>query len=187
MEDTQIVTLYWERNQEAIAESRRKYGGYCFTIANNLLADPQDSEECVSDTFWGAWKAMPPHRPGSLKLFLAKITRALAFNRFRSRTAQKRGGGELPLVLEELETCIAGGTDPEEVVQIRELSESINRFVKSLSDRDRSLFADRYFFTESMETVAKKHHITVSNAYVALSRIRKKLRQHLIKEGFFHE
>ena len=93
MEDREIVQLYWDRNPDAISESSEKYGDYCFAVADNLLCNAQDAEECVNDTFLGAWDSIPPNRPERLKLFLAKITRRTAFNRWRSRTAQKRGGG----------------------------------------------------------------------------------------------
>lgn len=184
MEDKEIIQLYWQRNQQAIEESNRKYGRYCYSIAYNLLNDHEDSEECVSDTFLGAWNAMPPHKPSRLQLFLAKITRSLAFNRYQSRTAQKRGGGELPLVLEELSECIGGGTDPEEKVEAAELSTAIEKFVKTLSVREHSIFVDRYFYTESIEKVAEKNSLTLNNTYVILSRIRGKLRAYLAEEGF---
>lgn len=187
MEDAQIIELYWKRNPDAISESSEKYGNYCFSIAENLLCDPRDSEECVNDTFLGAWDSIPPHRPERLKLFLAKITRRLAFNRWHSRTAQKRGGGELPLVLEELEECIAGGTDPEESVRACELSASVRRFVRGLPQREKSVFTGRYFFTEPVEKVAEDNGLTVNHTYVLLSRIRQKLRRHLIKEEFLDE
>ena len=187
MEDKQIVKLYWDRNPEAISESSEKYGDYCFTVAQNLLCNAQDSEECVNDTFLGAWNSMPPHIPERLRLYLAKIIRSLAFNRWNSRTAQKRGGGELPLVLEELEECIAGGTDPEEQVEASELSESVRRFVKSLPAREKNVFVSRYFFTQSVEQTAKDSGLTVNHTYVMLSRIRKKLRRHLVKEELVYE
>lgn len=187
MEDSAIIRLYWQRNPDAIAESRRKYGSYCFTIANNLLADNRDAEECVSDTFLGAWNAIPPHRPERLKLFLAKITRRVAFNCYQARSAQKRGGGELPLVLEELGECIPGGTDPEEQVLAEELQKSIQLFADGLPQREQKLFVARYFFTEPIEQIARDNGLTPNHTSVILSRIRRKLKAHLIKEGFCYE
>ena len=187
MEDTRIIELYWQRSHQAIQETKIKYGGYCFTIAKNLLGDERDAEECVSDTYLGAWNAMPPHRPRHLNLFLAKITRRLAFNRFDSRTARKRGGGELPLVLEELDQCIAGGTDPEALVEARELKEAIQAFVSALPPREQSLFVKRYFFTQPISQVAREMDMTANHVSVALSRIREKLRAYLIKEEFCYE
>lgn len=187
MNDAAIVRLYWKRDPDAISESRKKYGGYCFTLAHNLLSDSRDAEECVSDTFLGAWNAMPPHAPNCLKQFLAKITRRIAFNCYNLRTAQKRGGGELPLVLEELEECIGGGTDPQQVVEAKELEASIQKFVDALPQREHILFVRRYFFTESVGEIARKSGLTPDNTSVILSRIRKKLKVHLIQEGFCYE
>ena len=107
MEDSRIVELYWQKNADAIKETDSKYGAYCFAIADNILHNEEDSEECVNDTWLNAWNAMPPQRPTKLRLFLAKITRNLSFNRFQAQGAKKRGGGEINLVLDELAECIA--------------------------------------------------------------------------------
>ena len=108
MEDSQIIELYWQKNADAISETSNKYGSYCFTIADHILHSLEDSEECVNDTWLHAWNAMPPQRPNILRMFLAKITRSLSVNRFRARSAEKRGGGEIILVLDELADCLAG-------------------------------------------------------------------------------
>ena len=108
MEDKAILDLYFARDELAITETDRKYGGYCFSVANRILGSSEDSEETVSDTYWQAWNSIPPQRPSLLKLFLAKITRNLALNRRQKQTAEKRGGGEVDLVLEELAGCIPG-------------------------------------------------------------------------------
>ena len=99
MDDLQIIQLYWDRDPEAIAQTHQKYGPYCFTLAHRILASREDAEECVNDTWLHAWNGMPPHRPNVLRLFLAKITRRVALNRWKASQAQKRGQGELPLVL----------------------------------------------------------------------------------------
>ena len=106
MEDSQIVKLYWEKNADAISETANKYGAYCFAIAENILHNTEDSEECVNDTWFCAWNAMPPQRPGKLRMFLAKITRNLSINCFNARNAEKRGGGEITLVLDELQSVL---------------------------------------------------------------------------------
>ena len=100
MDDRGIIDLYWARNQQALAETAAKYGSYCAAVADNILHDSRDAEECVNDTWLGAWNAMPPQRPERLRPFLARMTRNLAFDRWRTRSAQKRGGGELPLALD---------------------------------------------------------------------------------------
>ena len=187
MEDDQIVALYWQKNADAIAETNGKYGAYCFAIADNILRSKEDAEECVNDTWLHAWNAMPPQRPRRLKLFLAKITRNLSFNRFHAGTAQKRGGGEMELVLDELAECIAAESDVESAYEAKELGQSVNRFIRTLPERHGNVFVRRYFFTESAAVIAKRYGLTENNVMVILSRTRKKLKAHLIKEGYFSE
>ena len=187
MEDDQIIALYWQKNAQAITETDHKYGGYCFAIADKILHSREDAEECVNDTWLHAWNAIPPHKPQRLKLFLAKITRNLSFNRFNARTAQKRGGGELDLVLEELAECIAVESDVERAYEAKELGQSINAFVRKLPEREGNVFVRRYFFTDSVAAIAKRYGLSENNVMVILSRTRKKLKIQLIKEGYFHE
>lgn len=187
MEDYQIVGLYWKKDENAIKETSDKYGAYCFAIADNILRNTEDSEECVNDTWLNAWNAMPPQRPARLRMFLAKITRNLSFNRFNARSAQKRGGGEIVLVLDELAECIASETDVASEYEAKELGQSIRKFVQSLPERDGNIFVRRYFFTEPIAQIAEKYGLSENNVAVILSRIRKKLKTHLIKEGFFSE
>lgn len=184
MQDDQIVELYWRREESAIAESSGKYGAYCFSVAENILQSPEDSEECVNDTWLRAWNAMPPQRPARLRMFFAKITRHLAFDKFKARTAQKRGCGELHLVLSELEECISSPDTPETLVAAKELEQSIGRFVRSLPEREAMLFARRYFFGEAVSKIARNYGLTSNNTTVILSRIRNKLKTHLEKEGY---
>ena len=146
MKDSQIVELYWNRDERAIRETSTRYGRYCYAIADNILHDPEDAEECVNDTWMRAWNAMPPQRPGRLRMFLAKITRNLSFDRFQARRAQKRGGGEMPLVLEELEECLPSRDDVEGEVQARELERAVSEFLRVLPERECSVFLRRSFF-----------------------------------------
>lgn len=184
MEDSQIVELYWQKNTDAISETSSKYGPYCFTIADNILHNTEDSEECVNDTWLHAWNAMPPQRPRVLRMFLAKITRNLSVNRFLARSAEKRGGGEIPLVLDELENCVAGGTDVEATYEEKELEQCVRRFVRGLPERDGNVFVRRYFFTEPVAAIAKRYGLTENHVMVILSRTRKKLKLKLLKEGY---
>lgn len=187
MEDSQIIDLYFMRKEEAIKETDSKYGSYCFSIAENILHNAEDSEECVSDTWLKVWNAIPPKRPTVLRMFLAKITRNLSFNRFHARNAEKRGGGEMHLVLEELAECIANESDTESEYLAKELEQSIRSFVRNLTEREGNVFVRRYFFTESVAVIAKRYGLTENNAMVILSRTRKKLKVHLNKEGYFSE
>ena len=183
MEDDQIVELYWQRNTDAISETAEKYGAYCFAIADHILHSSEDSEECVNDTWLHAWNAIPPQKPDVLRTFLAKITRNLAFNRYNARNAEKRGGGEIALVLEELGECL-GGSDTESVYEQKELGQCIRHFVRSLPEREGNLLVRRYFFAESVAEIAKRYGLSENNVMVILSRTRKKLKSYLLKEGY---
>ena len=187
MEDSKIVELYWQKNENAIKETNSKYGAYCFSIANNILHNKEDSEECVNDTWLNAWNAMPPQKPTKLQMFLAKITRNLSFNRFNARSAEKRGGGEIVLVLDELAECLASESDVISEYEAKELGQCIRRFVRSLPERDGNVFVRRYFFTEPVAQIAKRYGLTENNVMVILSRTRTKLKNNLIKEGFWNE
>lgn len=183
MEDSRIIELYWQKNADAISETAKKYGPYCFSIAENILHNAEDSEECVNDTWLRAWNAIPPQKPDVLRMFLAKITRNLAFNRFNARNAQKRGGGEIALVLDELGECL-GGADTEGAYEAKELRKCIRRFVRSLPEREGNVLARRYFFAEPVAEIAKRYGLSENNVMVILSRTRRKLKAHLLKEGY---
>lgn len=184
MEDSQIIELYWQKNADAISETSSKYGAYCYTIADNILHSIEDSEECVNDTWLHAWNAMPPQKPNVLRMFLAKITRSLSVNRFKARSAEKRGGGEINFVLDELADCLAGETNVEAEYEVKELEQCIRRFVRGLPERDGNVFVRRYFFTEPVAAIAGRYGLTESNVTVILSRTRKKLKVKLAKEGY---
>ena len=187
MNDSGIIELYWNRNTKAISASMEQYGAYCFSVANGILNDAQDSEECVNDTWLKAWNAIPPTRPTVLKAFFAKITRHLSFDRYKARRSLKRGGGDIMLVLEELAECLADESDVEGQVGAKELGEVINQFVMSLSEREQNLFVRRYFFSEPIKAIADRYDTNENYVNVTLSRVRKRLRNRLSKEGYFYE
>ncbi|MBQ2855398.1 MAG: sigma-70 family RNA polymerase sigma factor [Oscillospiraceae bacterium] len=184
MEDTKILDLYFARDEQAIAETAQKYGGYCFTLANSILPNKQDAEEAVSDTYWKTWNAIPPCRPAVLKLFLAKITRNLSFSRWRQQTAEKRGGGEMALVLDELSECVATPGSVEDRLNGKELAIAIRSFLDTLPKREQDVFLRRYFFVEESETIAKRYGMKQATVLRTLSRTRCKLKQYLSKEGY---
>ena len=136
MEDSQIIDLYWQRSEKAIAESENRYGRYCHAIAFNFCASHEDAEECVSDTWLSAWNAMPDARPKALGAFFGALTRRHAINRWKSRTRKKRGGGEIPLALEELSECVPADSDPARRVEQRELAAVIHCFVDELNQQE---------------------------------------------------
>ena len=183
MEDSQIVDLYWQRCTDAITESNAKYGGYCHTIALRILGNHLDAEECVNDTWVGAWNAMPVHRPACLSAFLGKITRRAACNRLETLRAEKRGGGELPLVLEELADCVPAAADPSRAVEDAELARAVNRFLRRLPERACNVFLRRYWYAEALVDIAARYGMSEGAVKASLFRTRQKLRNHLEKEG----
>ena len=185
MDDKRIIELYFKRDEQAISETDSKYGKYCFTVANNILQNSEDSEECVNDTYERTWRSVPPQNPSSLKLFLARITRNLAFDKIKGLTRQKRGGGEIDLVFDEVSEIISSGENVEKDLERKELMQSVNRFLKNIPQRESDVFISRYFFGESIETISVKYKLGKSNTAKLLSRIRIRLREYLNKEGYF--
>ena len=182
MEDREIVLLYWDRDERAVAESDAKYGPLCRSVALRILAVPEDGEECVSDTWLRTWNAIPPKRPDPLGPFLARITRNLALDRWRRDHAGKRYGGEAAPALEELEDLVSGESLEDEVMR-RELVRALNGFLEGLSEGDRDLFLRRYLAFETLESLAKQVGRSVSGVHKRLAGLREKLRKHLEKEG----
>ena len=182
MEDQQIVDLYWKRSENAIAETADKYGGYCYSIAWNILTNNEDAEESVSDTYMAAWKAMPPRRPSILATFLGKITRHLSIDRWRFRNRQKRGGGEIVLALEELEDCLPGGETVEAALERKRLAFVFNRFLESLPETERRIFLCRYWYMDPIADIANYYGFSISKVTSMLHRTRAKLRTVLEKE-----
>ena len=184
MDDQSIVALFWERSEQAIAETDRKYGAYCHSIAYHALANNEDAEESVSDTYMAAWNQLPPHRPSILATFLGKITRRISINRWKAKNTAKRGGGQITLTLEELDSCVDGTQDIEANSDARELSACLNRFLDSLPKAERDIFLRRYWFFDPIAVIAESYGFTQSKVTSMLHRMRGKLRKQLEKEGF---
>lgn len=184
MEDVEIIELYYKRDENAIEETRKNYGGYCFALANRILGKIEDAEECVNDALLSAWNSIPPQRPKFLRMFLARIVRNRALNQVKANAALKRGGGEPDLIYEEISECISDGSTIESEILAKELGSTINGFVKGLPERDGDLFVRRYFFMESVRDIAENYGMTPGNVSVNLSRTRKKLRDHLVTKGY---
>ncbi len=183
MEDQGIVELFFDRSEQAIVETDKKYGGYCYTIAYNILASREDSEECVSDTYFSAWNTIPPRKPTLLQAFLGKITRHISIDRWRKQTAQKRGGKELTLALEELGECLdTRGMEAE--ITHRELTRVLNGFLASLAETERNVFLCRYWYMDTIETIAKITGFSRSKVTSMLHRTRGKLQKKLAEEGY---
>ena len=184
MEDSRIVDLYWERSEQAIYETQRKYDHYCFSIANNILPFREDAEESVNDTYLTAWNTMPPNRPSILSTFLGKLTRRISIDRWRNLSADKRGGGTVPIALDELAECIPGGSDPVAEVEAKELAEAVGRFLDTVPYTERKVFLMRYFDLAKIQTIANEFNMSTGKVKSMLYRTRNKLREHLQKEGY---
>ena len=183
MDDSKIVDLYWERSEQAIAETQKKYGTYCYRIAYNILTSKEDAEESVSDTYMTAWNTIPPRRPSVLATFLGKITRQLSIDRWRTRSAYKRGGGQMVLALEELEGCIASNENVEQTYAKKELLAAYKRFIEKLPVTERRIFLLRYWYLDSIGDIAQKYGFSESKVKSMLHRTRQKLNRCLVEEG----
>ena len=181
MEDSKIVELFLNRDENAITESDKKYGKYCFSIAFNILKDRFETEECVNDTFLAAWSSIPPQIPQLFSAFLAKITRNLSLKKYRSKTAVKRGG--TALALDELYECIPSGSIVLDALEARELAQLIDAFLRTLSFEERYIFLRRYWYFDSIKDIAFSLNMSEGQIKMRLSRTRKKLLLKLQKEG----
>ena len=184
MNDKSIVDLYFNRDEEAITQTDKKYGRYCYSIAYNILTNKEDAEESVSDTYMTAWRTIPPRRPSVLSTFLGKITRHISIDRWRERSAYKRGGGEVTLALEELEDCVAGLQNVEMEYERKELIRAYVKFLDTLPITERRVFLCRYWYVDSVEAIAEKFGFSQSKVKTMLYRTRKKFRKTLWEEGF---
>ena len=184
MEDSEIVELFWARDEKAVSAAARKYGSYCTTIAANILHNDQDAEECVNDAYFRAWNSIPPNRPRSLCAFLGRITRNAALDRYKLLHADKRGGGEPELLLDEIGELVSNTHSVEQEAEHKELVAAINAFLAKTPEHKRKLFISRYFLCKSVPEIADYYGMSESNVSVTLNRIRKKLKEHLEKRGF---
>lgn len=183
MEDARIVDLYWARSETAIDETSTKYGKYCYTIAHNILANAEDADESVNDTYLDAWNSMPPHRPVILSTFLGKITRRISIDKWRSHSAEKRGGGEIILALDELSDCVPSSRNVEQEVEAAMLGKLIDNFVMSLPIMERRVFICRYWYLDPIASICQQFGFSQSKVKVMLHRTRNSLRNYLEKEG----
>ena len=184
MDDTEIVELYWQREERAIRETACKYGAYCMKISMNILADKSDSAENVNDTYLGAWNAMPPHRPTVLQSFLGRIARNLALNKYKARQAEKRAGDEFALSLDELDVCTPAGVSVEDSATVSALAAQISAFLRGLPAEMRRAFVCRYFYAESVREIAARQGASESKIKSMLLRSRLRLKAQLEKEGY---
>ena len=184
MDDARIVQLYWDRNEQAIPATAKKYGNYCTSIAQNILGNHEDAEECVNDTYMNAWNAMPPHRPSILSTFLGKIVRNLSIKRYKHNTTDKRGGGQATVVLDEIAEFVSDTDSVEQEIDRRELVTAIDGFLDRLPSDKKNIFVCRYWYFDSIADIASRFGITENNVSVTLNRLRHKLHNYLLERGF---
>lgn len=184
MEDSEIVELYFRRDERAIAETAAKYGAFCRGIAFNILSDSEDAEECVGDAYLRAWNSIPPQKPDKLGAWLGRVVRNIAYDLWKKNHRQKRCSG-LEEIMAELEDCIPSPVTVEREVESRELTETVNRWLASLRRSDRIVFVRRYWYGDSVSELAKKAGVSPSAMAKRMYRLRQGLRSALEQEGYY--
>ena len=184
MNDSQIVNMYWERNEKAVEETQKKYGSFCYSVAYSILCNEEDAKESVNDTYLDAWNSIPPHKPSVLSAFLGKITRRISIDKWRNKNAARRGGGQITDTLDELAECIPDSNGVEKQLEEKALNETINSFIKSLPKKEQKIFICRYWYLDSIKSISEQFGFSQSKVTSMLFRIREKLRKILMEEGF---
>lgn len=184
LEDSRIIELYFERNEEAIPETERKYGTYCISVAENILGSEEDAKECLNDALLVLWNNIPPERPDSISAYVGRIVRNISLNRFRKNTAEKRGGTETAAVLEEISEFVSGKENPEKEAEEKELIGAINSFLENLPAEKRKIFVSRYWFFKSLEEISLESGKNKFFVHNTLVRTRAKLIRYLEERGF---
>lgn len=183
LEDGKIIDLFFERSEQAITELSKKYGAACRRVAVNILRNELDAEECVNDAYLGAWNAIPPNRPDPLLTYLCQIVRNLSITRYHANTAVKRNSF-YDAALDELEECLPSAVTVETEVDARELSALLDRFLETLDRENRVLFVRRYWYSDPVSEIGAAFHMSANSVSARLSRIRRKLKGFLKKEGY---
>lgn len=184
MKDALILELFWKRDEAAIEKTQEKYGAYLMKVAYSILADPEDSQEAVNDTYLAAWNSIPPNCPSVLSTYLRKMTRQLSIDILRKKCAVKRYVSEYTLSLEEIKDSLANGSTPEQELDAKLLSDAINRFLRKLPKEKRNVFVARYYFFDSVNRIAEYCGMTEAKVKTMLFRTRQELKEHLRSEGF---
>ena len=184
MEDEKILALYHARDERAITQTKIKYGKYCRTIAYRILRDIEDAEECENDTYFDAWRAIPPHEPPVFSVFLGMIARRIAIDKLKKKMATRRGAGEALLSLAELDECISDGKSIDEALCEKELAAVISRFLRALDEEECNVFLRRYYHFDTIFEISRRYDFSEGKVKMMLLRTREKLAAYLEKEGF---
>ena len=183
MDDKKIVGMFLNRDEDAVAEAKSEYETYLLYIANNILHDRQDAEECLNDALLYAWRSIPPHEPEDLRTYLGKITREAAIDLLKKKTRKKRVRSDMTRSLDEIEEIFAGG-DLGSELEAKELSREISRFLYSIDETKRDVFVQRYWYCDSIKMICARYGFKKNRVYVMLKRTRDDLAEHLKKEGY---
>ena len=184
--DEAIIELYWNRNESAIIETDRKYKGYLYTIAYNILHDSMDCEECLNDTYLGTWNTIPPERPSIFQAFLSKIMRNTAVVRYKRNTASKRIPSEMTVSLAELGDSMPYSPSAEDEYLVSQVSRVVSDFLRSLPERNAFIFICRYYCSDRIADIAAMLHISERTVFRELTAMREELKGILTKEGYYH-
>ncbi len=187
LDDEEIIELYWQRDERAISETANKYETFLFTIAYNIVHDRLDCEECVNDTYLGTWNRIPPSRPNVFQIFLAKIMRNVAIDRYRKNTAKKQIPSELTVSLQELDECISDTRSAAEEYEVKEIARILSEYLREIDDKQEFVFFCRYYYADSVVNIAKMLGVSRNTVFRELARMRQELKERLQKEGYYHE
>ena len=179
MEDRKLLSLLFARSEDAIRQLQLRFGKRLLSMAMNLLSNQEDAQECVNDTYWAVWNAVPPAEPDPLAPYVYRTGKNIALNVLRSKGAQKRGG--YVLSLDELSDCVSAPTAD------RELGDGLNQWLSRLKQADKAVFLRRYWFGDSVKDIARSLHMTENSVSVRLHRLRNDLKAYLTKEGYYDQ
>ncbi len=182
MHDKEIISLYFDRDEKAIEYTEQKYRAYCYSVADKVLNNAQDDEECLNDVWLAAWNSIPPNDPSSLATYLGRITRNISVRRLRFINRKKRGR-ELTVYIEELNEAIPSANSIEEALENQSLRELLERFLRSQNKQNRNIFVCRYYYLDSIADIAVRFGMTENQVKLRLFRLRNKLKNYLEKEG----
>ena len=185
--DEDIGALYFDINESAIDETDKKYGKYLYTIAYNIIHDSMDCEECLDDTYISTWNRIPPTRPKILKVFLSKIMRDVAVDRYRKDSAKKRVPSELTVSLEEISECFSFTSSAEEEFLVRQVSIVLNGYLRTLDKRKLCIFICRYYYADSVKDIAKMFRVSETTVFRDLAAVREGIKEKLLEMGYSYE
>ena len=181
--DQKIIALYFQRDEEALTHTDKKYGKGCKSLSYNIVKSFEDCEECVNSSYYKVWDTVPPKRPDSLKVYLMKIVRNISINLYERNRTKKRGFGEIDLVLEDIAEIIPDNSSMEQISDDITVKNVINFFLSGLTEEKRNIFIMRFFYVKSMKEIAEELYISEGKVKMILRRLKDELRELLEKEG----